>query len=221
MSTDWYPSTDAGADAFNVNFNAKVVANPGRYGLDAAAAAALTPKVTDFTAALAVVSVPATKTKVTVADKNAKLADVKTFVRSLARIVQGTAAVTNEAKVELGLPLHDTVPSPIPAPGTAPMLGLIPKGPHLVELRIADSSTPDSRRKPNGVTHAAIFWEPSATPITDPDEITYRGEITRSPTQIDFGAANVGKTVYYAARWMTRTGLPGPSSTVYSTTVGA
>lgn len=221
MSTDFLPARDADLDLWQQNFNDLIQAGPGTYGLDATYASAIAPLSADFTTKLAIAVNPSTRTKVTVASKDASKAALKSFIRVGAAIVQATPSVTNEAKESLGLPVHNNSPSPIPAPGTYPIIGVTPSGPLLHTLRFSDQATPDSRRKPNGAKFLMVTSKVSATVITDPEQLTDTDIVTRAPHLKQFGAGDAGKVAYYAAKWVTGTGLEGPWSAIQSAGVAA
>jgi hypothetical protein len=72
MSTDYIPSTDTGIAAWADNFSTLITATPAAYGLMASDAVTIATSFNLFNAALTLVLNPLTKTKATVADKNAK-----------------------------------------------------------------------------------------------------------------------------------------------------
>ena len=59
----------------------------------------------------------------------------------------------------------------------------------------------------------------SATIVTDPASLPFIGIQTKNPVAVNFSSADVGKTAYYAGRWVTRRGLVGPWSAIINFTV--
>lgn len=220
-SSDWLPSTDADLDSFAQNFNTLITAAPATYGLVAGDATAFDPIADAYTSALATATNPPTRTSVTIAAKDTARFNVKASLRELAAKVQASPTVTDGAKTALGLTVRDLLPTPIPAPATFPLLSIVKATPLAMDLRFADSETPDSRSKPADVTGMELFVEASTTPITDPEQIDYEAVVTRNPVPVTFAAGDVGKTAYIAGRWINAKGDRGPWSSIVSMTVAA
>lgn len=110
MGQSWLPLKDADLLSFMQNMSAKITATPTDFGLQAADATALAALLTSYEDALAAASDPATRTPVSVTAKDVAEA------RSLAKRIQATPTVTPDQKSSLGLPIHKTTVTPIPAP---------------------------------------------------------------------------------------------------------
>ena len=72
-----------------------------------------------YNGALTLVLNPLTKTKATVADKNAKKHAMLATLRLYAQMIKLNRGVTNEAKIGLGIHINTSGPSPVPAPTTS------------------------------------------------------------------------------------------------------
>lgn len=220
-ATDWLPSKDADLDAFAVNFHTLIAAAPATYGLVAGDATALDPFVTAYTAALTAATDPSTRTSVTVAAKDVARFNLKAELRELAAKVQASPTVTDGAKTALGLTVRDTAPSPISAPATNPIVSVNEATPLAHYLRFSDSLTPDSRAKPVNVVGMELYVSPSATVISDPEDLKFNGVVTRNPYVITYDAADAGKKAYIAGRWINAKGQRGPWSGITSMTIAA
>lgn len=220
-ATDWVPAKDQDLDAFCTNWDTLITAAPGTYALQASDATAFHTARLDFTTKLALAVNPSTSTKSTVQDKDTSKANLKTLLRQQAAIVQASPAVTDVSRQNLGLPVHQETPAPIPTPVTVPLLNLTGQGVRTLQLRYSDQLTPDSPRKPDGAVAMELYVSVSATPIVDQDAVTYRGLATRNPVEISFEAGDVTKTAYICGRWVTGTGEVGPWSDMLSRTVAA
>ncbi|MBC8096333.1 MAG: hypothetical protein H7Y43_11015 [Akkermansiaceae bacterium] len=53
----------------------------------------------------------------------------------------------------------------------------------------------------------------------NPNAMAFLAIETRTPYRADFEAGDVGKTVYFAFRWLNTKGQPGPWSQIYSAVV--
>src|SRR4051794_25789475 len=122
---DFIPTKDADLKPFAVNMSAKITLAPTTYGLVAGDATALATLVTGFSSAYDVAVNPTTRTKGTVAAKDTARTILVADIRSLARRIQATPSVTAQQKTDLGLPIHDAVPSPTPVPATRPIVNIL------------------------------------------------------------------------------------------------
>ena len=102
------------------------------------------------------------------------------FVRVVVRQIQGTESVTNEQRVSLMLPVHDTEPTPVPPPQVGAVVAVSATGPHALAVRISDPLNPNSGRKPNGVQGTAIFTCSGEAPLPEGDAgWIWQGQTTR------------------------------------------
>jgi hypothetical protein len=217
----YIPTKQNDLDTWSQNFSTKITANPPLYGLVAADATVIAAFTATFHTALGVVNTPATKTAVTVANKDAASAAMLDILRGYAIMIRNNAGVANSDKAALGLTIPTLTPTPIVAPTTNPILGLLGATPLQLTLKSSDSATPTTKAKPFGAISLEVHAAASATVITDPASLPYVGDFTKSPFAIDFLSGDVGKQAYIAARWKTRRGLVGPwSSIVHMTVVG-
>jgi hypothetical protein len=212
MATDYIPRTDAGVRTWAYNFSTLITATPGAYGLMASDATTIAAAFNLFDAALTLVQNPLTKTKATVADKDAKKAAMLVTLRQYAQTIKRNLGVSNEAKIGLGLHINDSPPSPIPAPVTVPVLEIASDVPLVQSVVFHDSSTPERRGKPAGVTGMMLAVAVGTTPPASPADTPVLAVATRSAHRVTFQTADKGKTAYYYGRWMTASGQVGPWS---------
>src|ERR1043166_2371809 len=121
---DYIPHKDADLLSFASNMSTKITATPVAFGLLAADATNLATLLTAFSTALTLATTPGTRTAVSVASKDTARVALVADIRSLAKRVQATPTVTPAQKTDLGLPVHDPVPTPVPVPDTKPALDL-------------------------------------------------------------------------------------------------
>jgi hypothetical protein len=209
---DYIPDSDTLLAAWASNFSVLITATPGAYGLMASDADTISAAYNLFNSALDVTLTPATKTKGTVADKNAKKAAMLVTLRQYAQTIKRNLGVSNEAKIALGLHINDSGRSPVPAPSTVPVLEVASGVPLAQVVDFHDSTTPDSKAKPAGVTGmmlAVATVAAGATPPADPSALPVYGIATRRPYVVKFAPADKGKTACYFGRWITGSGLVG------------
>ncbi len=221
---DFIPSVDAQLLAFAQNFSTKISGTPLVFGLVAADATNLATQVSAFSSALTTATTPGTRTAVTVAAKETARTTLVADLRSLARRVQATLTVTVAQKTDLGLPIRDVVPSPVPAPATKPALDLrgIDRQSHLI--LIADETTPTRRARPAGAIGAEVYafiGAPGATPPADLKHWEYMGLASKSEFTVSYEAADANKQAVIVARWVNRRGESGPVSNPITGSVAA
>lgn len=150
------------------------------------------------------------------------MATLTAILRGYAMQIKRNRAVSNAAKINLGIGVYDFAATPVTAPTTFPLINIIAATPRQHEIRFADSDTPDKKTKPAGALGLQFFCavgDAGAGAPADPLASRFQAFVTRQPYRMDFAAADVGKTAYYFARWQTATGLVGPWSQVASMTV--
>lgn len=216
MANPYIPSKDGDLADWANNFNTLITAAPATYGLVAGDATAIDAVVDPFLAAYAIITVPATKTTVTVADKNTTKFAMLSVVRGYAQRIAVNPGVGDSDKIALGLNLHGTPPTPVPPPVTIPLLSLLGATPLNFTLRFADELTPDKRAKPFGAVRLDTFVTVDTTPKTDPTVALYYAGFTVQPANITFNPADAGKVATIWGRWANRRGQPGPWSSPVS-----
>lgn len=220
-SQGWLPMSDTGLRDFTGDFSAKLTAAPTTYGLTAADATAEAGLVTTYKAALATATDPATRTPVTITAKNVAKAGLVASTRSLAARIQANPSVTPEQKVALGLPVHITGKTPIPAPTTRPVVTVADITELTHAVRIVDESTPTKRAKPYGVAEAAVFTFVGDNPPADLEQWEFKGIAKRSDFLIHYDAPDAGKRAHIRAVWFNPRGEQGPVGEPASAMVAA
>lgn len=218
----YIPPKDAALSSWILNFSTLITANPPLYGLLTGDATAIAGQNTAYQAAYALAVNPSTRTPTTVQGKNIAKASALAVCRPYAQAIANNAGVTAANKIALGLNPRTNTPTPVTAPTTFPNLTIQSAGVQTHVLRYRDSAAaPSVKAKPAGAIALQLYATASATPITDPAALDFRGPITKSPLQVSWESGDVGKTAYYSSRWVTRKGLVGPWSAVTSFTIAA
>lgn len=117
MGKSFFMGTDAELYTGSANFSTKITATPTAYGLVAAQATAYATLNTNYASAYTASQAPSTRTKSAVASKNAAKILLKAMASDLAKIIEGTATVTDGQKLDLGISVRAT-PTPVGDPGT-------------------------------------------------------------------------------------------------------
>jgi hypothetical protein len=221
MASDYIPAPDAEALAWMQTFSAGITASPATYNLVAADATAIAAAVSAFASAQAIAVDPATRTKVTVNQKDAARASAEELCRQYAAGIKVNAGISDANKIAIGVRPINPTRTPIPAPTTSPLLNIVAATPGVQTLRYADSATPDSGKKPFGAIQLQLFVVTGTAAVTDPDAAAFLAAHTRNPVEVPFSSADDGKVATYFARWATRTGEVGPWSLPVSMRIAA
>jgi hypothetical protein len=153
-------------------------------------------------------------------DKDQKRADAEAVLRRLAQKVQNTPGVTDAQKASLGITIRKTTKTPVGVPTTVPVLTRTDTSTRaILRLFFADATTPETKAKPPGVQGCEIREQIGGTAPVNPNAMAFLAIETRTPYRADFEAGDVGKTVYFAFRWLNTKGQPGPWSQIYNAVV--
>ena len=159
--------------------------------------------VTEFGMALRVASNDATRTKVTINAKNAKMAVATSLARELIQTVKIDVRVAPELKTAAGIPLPRVGPAapPLPVPPTRPTLGVNGVLPGSQTLSFRDSVETDRRGRPRGVASLLLLRAVGDGPEPDVGKAEILGNYTRGPIGVPYDHADNGKTATYWACW--------------------
>jgi hypothetical protein len=218
---DYIPRRDANAAQWAQNFAQHIAATPAAFGLTAGDAATITAAADAFAGALLVAVNEATRTRATVAAKDAARAAMEFLLRHYAQRVRLNRGVSNQLKASLGITIDDTTRTPVGPPVTCPIVTVIgaTMGRHMV--RFADSADPERRGKPAGVVALQLFVAVANQPAGDVREARFAALVTRDPFEMSFEHRDNARIATYFARWQTRRGIVGPWSAPAAFTVAA
>lgn len=209
----YIPTRDVDLVQWADNFSTLTTAAPATYGLQASDAVAIAAVVTDFDNAYSIAINPGTHTPATVAAKDSAKGAMLPILRFYAQTIKLNQGVSNADKIALGIHINDAGPTPIPVPTTAPAL-TIDFQTHLgAQLRVRDQTTPTSNAKPFGVQGGEMVATVGVAVTTDPDVAPFKRIQTKTPVQLTFDPADVGKICTVWERWFNRKGELGPWST--------
>ena len=209
----YIPQSDAAFLSWSNNFAALLTANPTAVGETAATAAVVQADADAFAAAYATAIDPATRTAPSVIAKDNARFTAEQTIRPVAIRIRNNAAVTDAQRLDYGLTVPKTVPTPIPAPASFPIMGLRNATPGVHKLQYSDNLTPDGKAKPFGAIGVEVWRAVGVVPATDPAQADYYATATKSPFNSAFISADKGKVCTYFCRWVTRSGPGGIAQT--------
>jgi len=212
--TDFIPKREAELVNWSNNFAAQIddggVEPP--FGLTAQQVTDFVALNTAWVAAYNAAVAPETRGPSTIQAKNDAKAAMVANARELARIIQAFPALTNQERVDLGLTVPDTEPTPIPPPSSTPTLTITCVLGHNVHYTLRDPAQPDKRGKPTGVAGASVFAHVGETAPADPAQWQLKGNVTRTKGTVMFSSLSVpaGSKVWLTASWFNPRGQQGP-----------
>jgi hypothetical protein len=215
----YIPPRDADLANWSLNFSTLLSASPPTYGLTSTDASNVAAVQATWAATYAIAINPATRTPVSVAAKDTARVNLLAIVRPLAQAISINAGVLTSDKIAIGVNPRTSVPAPITQPTTAPVIN-VSFGPplnHIIRYR-DEMASPTVKAKPYGVTGMQLVASAAANDTIggglSPDAIPTQAVLTKAPALITWGSGDVGKVAVYYGRWITRTGLTGPWSTI-------
>ena len=136
------------------------------------------------------------------------------FARPLYKQIQANTAVTDAAKIELGVVVPDTEPSPQPVPSFAPKLIVEKIDGRLVTIRLADPANDTRKRMPAGCNGATVMSYVGATAPTNPAAYKYEGSTSKVTVDILFPESVApGTQVWLTAFFFNERKQNGPACT--------
>jgi hypothetical protein len=147
--------------------------------------------------------------------------EMEQFVRGFVNQYLRFPPVTNEDRDNIGVPNHDTKPTPHGAPTTVPVLnGLEQELGHRVLIRFHDENVVDSQAIPYGYNGCLLNYAVDAEKVTDTEALEKSALMTRSPWRLDLAPEDEGKWLSVSIRWQSGTGKLGARSEVQHIVVG-
>ncbi len=213
------PQDDAGLLAWSLNFSNRIATTPANYGLSAAQATLFAQLQEAYSEAYTTARDPITRTPPNIVAKNDAADALRENARLLAKVVEGTASVTDSMKSALGLTIRKS-PSPVPAPTTAPIIDISAVMGRTVKVRMHGEDA-SRRGRPRDVQGANVFSFVGPTPDDDMGKWKFEGNTTKMMMDIEF-AANLapGSKVWITAFWYNTKAQPGPASAPVGTYIG-
>jgi hypothetical protein len=207
--TDYIPTNDGDFLRWVKALIAYVIAHAASWGLLPSSWEYLLPMITEYEDAYNKAQDP-NRGKADVALKNSTRNVLKKNVRLFVKgFLEYNPAVSDDDRERMGLPIHDTKPTPVDDPNSLPVALVKTPFPGVIELHVTDSIS-GRKAKPAGVHGFEIVWAILDTPPTDWSQLTYSSFSTRTPFRLSFSGNDRGKIVYFALRWENTRGVKGP-----------
>ena len=206
---------DAALVDWSTNANTRLTASPATYGTTSAIATQYTAVHDAFVLAynnLIAARSAGTRSESLTSIKSDKKRDLLNFARPLYKQIQANTAVTDAAKIELGIVVPDVTPSPQPVPSAAPGLDIVSVDGRLVKIRLFDPANPTRKRIPAGVNGAIVMSAIAPVAPTDPGAFKMQGPTSRTTVEILFlETVAPGTQVWLTAVWFNERKQMGPA----------
>ncbi len=210
----YLPLTDAGLLNWSANFNTQLDAltDPTIVGLTSAQATQYASAQSAYDAAYTAATDPSTRGKATVFAKNEAKKSLVAISREFAMAVTNHPGVTDQQRLDFGLTVRDTEPTPVPPPSTSPTIDVLSVDGWTFNLRLHNGDS-TSRAKPEGVKGATVFSYVGDQPPVDVDDWKFEGSQTRTEVTIEFPTTlSPGTKVWITAFWFNPTSQSGPAA---------
>lgn len=135
------------------------------------------------------------------------------FARQVNAAAQAKPGQTAAVLEAAGLPVRKTTRTPTAEIDTHPVLYRVDNEHLLQRLWFCDQNTPGSKAKPHGAAYCEIRQQlvaAGAPAPVDPDAMPFLASDSKVPHRTDLEAEDLGKTAYYAQRWVNKLQEPGP-----------
>lgn len=221
MANDWIEGSDDGFNDQFDTFNTWAQANGLTRGLTAGQLTALAAAFAAWGPAFADHKTAATAAIVASVTKSQKRADGEALMRALGATIQTNAATTDADRTDAGLTVRSGTRTRAAVPTTRPVL-MVDNSQRLQQtVNFRDETTPDSKKKPDGVMGCEFRYFCGDTPPADPEDFEYAGTDTGTPYLLVHDAADAGKKCWIVGRWVNTRGETGPWSESVMSTISA
>ena len=215
----YFPAKDASIVTWANTFASVLSSSPTTYGATAGIAASFQTLADNLQSAYTMSQEPATRTKGTIAAKQAAKQAMKEACRKIVRVIYAQT-LTDQQLIDIGLRPYDPTPTPSPVPALAPILEIVSVYGRDVRVRLKDASG-ESRGKPPFVSAAQLYSFVGATPPSGSDGWKMEACVTRTSIIVQFPETVApGSKVYLTAAWMNSRGLTGPACTPVVASIG-
>ena len=213
MPIEFPPRTEADWLQYTSDFSAALTADFADFDMVSGDATAYASAQADYAAKYAAASNPTTSGKSATFAKRQSLVNLKALTRKWVNQIQGLASVSNQQRIDLGLPIRDTVRTPNKAPPDAPVMTAVSVVGRRVKYRIKNALTPDRRAKPKQADGATVLAFIGTTPPPAGDAgWVLKGQTSTSVFEIEYPSdVEPGQAVWTTAYWYTRRGQQSPA----------
>jgi hypothetical protein len=214
MASNYIPRNDSKFNTWVINLLSYIASHSMNWGLPPDLLMKLNERLDRWKTAFAAAENPETRTKASVKTKTEVRKTFEAEVRvAVKAYITYNPAVTDGDRENMALPIHDTKPTPVPAPTERPDLAIDFSQQEEHSLKVTGNPRPYN-------AHGFEAWyKVGGTPPVTSKDFAYAGFSTKSPFTVKFEFEDKGKTVYYRVRWVNAKNEPGPWSELVSAVI--
>lgn len=218
---DYIPNPDDQFHPWFTDFNAWCVDNGVTYGLTSVQVGAITNAYDPWNTCWGIHNAAQTAARSATMDKDTKRADAEPLIRAAVGVLQKSALMTDAVRATLHITVPDATRTRSAVPTTRPiaMIDTSQRLRHTINFK--DETTPNSKKKPDGVMGAEIWCYIGANPPADASACSFVALDTSTPYVVEYSGADANKVAHYLLRWVNTRGEKGPWSETASATIGA
>ena len=210
MKNYFIPRADVAFNNWQAILIAYVATNKVRFNITDEAWAKLTQLKDVWDVKFAIADKPETRTAPAVIEKKEARNDYEDELRAFIKgFLQYNPSVTDGDRASMGLPIHSTSRTPVPAPTTYPEFEMDSSVIRRLTVRFHDYGK-KSYAKPHGVHGAEIRWAILPEAPAGVRELSNSAFDTHTPFTLEFTDTERGQTVYFCMRWENTRGEKGP-----------
>jgi hypothetical protein len=213
MNHDYIPRRDGDFLVWVKIIFTSVAANAAKWNLSPSSWSHIDLLIAKYEAALKKSQDPNSGVADTLEKNQAREALEKAVRKFVKEHLEYNSLITDEERMHMGLPVHDSHPTPVTAPNTYPVLSIKLLSPGVIEIHAVDSES-GRKAKPAGVHGFEVKIAIVDEPATDWEQLTDSRFFTRTPGQISFTGKQRGKKLSLAGRWENTKGVKGPWSEI-------
>jgi hypothetical protein len=219
MASYYIPGPDSEFDSFQVQYVTYFNANAVTWGYGLPETGAMSTAQTNWANSYAAHLNAVAAALAAKSVKDQRRGELEDEIQLRTGEIQVNSATTDTHRASLGITIADTIPTPVAAPTSSPVMQVDTSQRLQVTVSFADEGTPTSKAKPAGVIGCEIWMKTDGAAPTDLDDCEFVTLDTRTPHMIAFDGADAGKAVHFIGRWVSTRGDKGPISETVSTTV--
>jgi hypothetical protein len=216
-SRDFIPRKEDELLKWTVNFIGYLAPRTTQFNFPQEECNSIQTQFSDFEEKLRIAEEPATRTKLTVQDKNTarKLLE-KTVRTAIKEFLTYNRLVNDTDRDGLGIPIHKTTRTSAPVAHEAPDVDVDTSVLAHVSIHFFEKGHKHKKAKPAGQHAVEIAWIIRDTLPTRWDELLHSVVDTSTPHTFSFENDQRGMRFYFALRWENTRGEKGPWSAIQS-----
>jgi hypothetical protein len=214
MRRSYWPAKQGDQVSWARNLHTVISDESAGYGVPAALVTQLGQACTNAESAFQRANDPLTRTRPSVAALRHALDVVRVQARNIVSIIQGTAIVSDEMKIAVGITVRKTTRTPKPPPQSKPFIQLVKVDGRTATFELRQTRA--KRGRPADVAGATVFLsQPTAAgaaPRASGDGWQFATNTTKTTFDLTFPPSETGDTYYVTAFWSNTRDESGPAA---------